>query len=755
MGIKGKKRKLRDMLRKAETEAEAEGGQDGSAGGGSEADEPTAFKSGAQMTPGMAGLPGASSAAQRGRGMKQSQIVQLTDEMQRAAAIEGNGEPKRKKRKPWWERSNWWVGRVPKDQKKKDDDAMTAIPLQATDDLPTRFGQKSLGLTARLVKALVAQGFNSMTEIQRRCIPQLLQNRDIVGQAKTGSGKTLAFLVPMLNDLLVTEPLNQVGNSRAVIITPTKELSHQIHGVAMRLLDGIPDTSITAQLITGGTKVAYETALLKKGVTMVVATPGRLLDHMRHTKEWKWKKTIEWLIIDEADRVLREGFSKAVDAILQLLSDSPNRTTALFSATMARGMAELGRLSFSGPPLHVTDIAWQPREGSYSDSDGYSDAGDRRERPSGRRAGEGGGEEEEEGEGEEGEGSESMEEFEEYEEVEEVEEMEEDAEPGSADEAEPASGKPNWASSQIENLNDADETFRAPIPTQRLKHHSMVIPVPDKLIYLYKVLRDLTRSSGGVEGAKKIIVFFASCASAQFHCMVLSTILEGSLQCLMLHGKMKHRQRVATFDHFCAAPDGVLFSTDVSARGLDIPAVEWIVQYDPPTDPSEYLHRVGRTARGGGSGNALLMLTPKEVGFLKFLGKHGITITPKDLPKFDAEKYHVKLHELIMEDHILEKNARSAYKATVMAYQQHTLKEYFNAKELPLVQVGLAFCLGESAPQVHLAKGDGERAPYIKGVVKSMRHRHMKQNRWEKGGKAKKQWEDGRFVGRKHKSYVV
>eukprot|EP00756_Hemistasia_phaeocysticola_P016626 Hpha_TRINITY_DN15488_c3_g11::TRINITY_DN15488_c3_g11_i2::g.175624::m.175624/K13179/DDX18, HAS1; ATP-dependent RNA helicase DDX18/HAS1 len=244
-----------------------------------------------------------------------------------------------------------------------------------------------------------------------------------------------------------------------------------------------------------------------------------------------------------------------------------------------------------------------------------------------------------------------------------------------------------------------------------------------------------------------------SCASAQAHCMLLNTVLGGQEpQCLMLHGKMKHRQRVATFDHFCQSPSGALFATDVAARGLDIPQVEWIIQYDPPTDPTEYLHRVGRTARGGGSGNALLFLTPHEKGFLEFLRANGADVTLQDPPAVDPGRYHAKLRDIVLRDPILERNLRAAYKAHLMAYQQHSLKRYFDIKALPLPEVAKSFCLTETdAPQVQLAR-ETIKAPYIAGVMRSMRQKHLKWKRQEQRSKHKKQWsETGTFLGRQQR----
>lgn len=111
--------------------------------------------------------------------------------------------------------------------------------------------------------------------------------------------------------------------------------------------------------------------------------------------------------------------------------------------------------------------------------------------------------------------------------------------------------------------------------------------------------------------SKKIIVFLSSCNSVKFYAELLNYI---DLPVLDLHGKQKQQKRTNTFFEFCNATEGVLVCTDVAARGLDIPQVDWIIQFDPPDDPREYIHRVGRTARAGSKGKALLFLLPSELG---------------------------------------------------------------------------------------------------------------------------------------------
>ncbi|KAK5278753.1 ATP-dependent RNA helicase, partial [Cryomyces antarcticus] len=129
---------------------------------------------------------------------------------------------------------------------------------------------------------------------------------------------------------------------------------------------------------------------------------------------------------------------------------------------------------------------------------------------------------------------------------------------------------------------------------------------------------------------KKIIVFFSSCNCVNYYAELLNYI---DLPVLDLHGKQKQQKRTNTFFEFCNATQGTLICTDVAARGLDIPSVDWIIQFDPPDDPRDYIHRVGRTARGAnGQGKSLMFLQPSEVGFLKHLKEARVPLVEFELP---------------------------------------------------------------------------------------------------------------------------
>jgi ATP-dependent RNA helicase DDX18/HAS1 len=370
------------------------------------------------------------------------------------------------------------------------------------------------GVSDKTMKALEDGGFTHMMEIQYRAIPLLLDMRDLLAAAKTGSGKTLAFAIPAIELLhkLHFMPRNGTG---VIIISPTRELSQQTFGVVTDLMKYHHQTH---GLVIGGANRKAEAEKLKKGVNILVATPGRLLDHLQNTQGFI-HKNLQCLIIDEADRILMQGFEDEMRQIIKLLPKK--RQTVLFSATQTRKVEDLARISLKEEPLYV----------------------------------------------------------------------------GVDDKADAATA-------------------------DRLEQGYVVCPAEGRFLLLFTFLQ---RNLG-----KKIMVFFSSCNSVKFHGELLNYI---DIPCLDIHGRQKQAKRTKTFFEFCNAKTGILLCTDVAARGLDIPAVDWIVQFDPPDEPNEYIHRVGRTARGEkGRGRALLFLLPEELTFLRYLKKAKVPLNEYEFP---------------------------------------------------------------------------------------------------------------------------
>jgi ATP-dependent RNA helicase DDX18/HAS1 len=428
--------------------------------------------------------------------------------------------------------------------------------------------------------ALKRLQFVNMTHIQALAIPPLLAGKDVVAAAKTGSGKTLAFLVPVV-ELLSKVKWAARNGTGAIIISPTRELSMQIYGVLRDLCDE-GRHPLTHGLIMGGANRRAEAERLVKGVSILVATPGRLLDHLQNTKGFL-ARNLQLLVIDEADRILEQGFEEDMHQIIKSLPK--HRQTMLFSATQTKKVEDLTRLSMQGRPVFV----------------------------------------------------------------------------GAHEEA------------AVATVGGLEQGY-------------VVCPSDKRFLLLFTFLKRNKQ--------RKIMVFFSSCNSVKFHAELLNYI---DLPVMDIHGRQKQQRRTTTFFQFCRQDNGILLCTDVAARGLDIPAVDWIIQYDPPDDPREYIHRVGRTARGAaGKGRALLFLTAEEVGFLKYLRAAKVALNEYEFPEKKVANVQAQLTKLVEKNYYLNKSARDAYRSYLLAYASHSHKDIFNVHELDLQAVARAF--GFSVP---------------------------------------------------------
>jgi ATP-dependent RNA helicase DDX18/HAS1 len=159
-----------------------------------------------------------------------------------------------------------------------------------------------------------------------------------------------------------------------------------------------------------------------------------------------------------------------------------------------------------------------------------------------------------------------------------------------------------------------------------------------------------------------------------------------------IHGNQKQQKRTTTFFTFCKQSTGILLCTDVAARGLDIPSVDWIVQYDPPDDPKEYIHRVGRTARGNNTtGRALLFLLPEELTFLKYLKSSKVTLQEYEFPVSKIANISNQMIMLVEKNYYLHRSAKDAYRSYLLSYASHSHKDIFNVHSIDLQGIGKAF----------------------------------------------------------------
>ncbi len=472
----------------------------------------------------------------------------------------------------------------------------------------------SLPLSDATQAALKEMGYGRMTQIQSMAIPPLLTGKDVIGAAKTGSGKTLAFLVPTIELLHKAKFTNRNGTG-AIIISPTRELAMQIYTVCKDLCTH-GKHSQTFGLIIGGANRKTEADRLAKGVNILICTPGRLLDHLQNTKGFVFRNLLA-LIMDEADRILEQGFEDDLRTILKILPKE--RQTMLFSATQTKKVEDLARVSINQSTAVYVEV---PSETDQSTVSG-------------------------------------------------------------------------------------------------LEQGYVTCPSDQRFLLLFTFLKKNKN--------KKIMVFFSSCNSVKFHSELLNYI---DIPVMDIHGRQKQIKRTTTFFQFCKSDSGTLLCTDVAARGLDIPKVDWIIQYDPTDDPKEYIHvskvwstlhfclssccvltlsffsrikRVGRTARGAtGSGRALLFLTPEETGFLRYLKAAKVTLNEYEFPTNKVANVQSQLQRLIEKNYYLNRSARDAYRSYLMAYASHSHRDIFNVHELDLQAVGVSFGF-TTPPRVDLA----------------------------------------------------
>ncbi|KAF8640965.1 hypothetical protein AX17_000611 [Amanita inopinata Kibby_2008] len=451
----------------------------------------------------------------------------------------------------------------------------------------------TLDLSEQTTKALAAMGFSSMTPVQAKSIPVLLTGKDVLGAARTGSGKTLAFLIPAVELLhrLKFKPMNGTG---IIIVSPTRELALQIFGVAKDLMTY---HSQTFGIVIGGANRRAEVEKLVKGVNLLVATPGRLLDHLQNTKGFIFRN-LKALVIDEADRILEIGFEEEMKKIISVLPNE-DRQSMLFSATQTTKVQDLARISLRPGPVHI-DV-------------------------------------------------------------------------------------------------DKEESTST---VATLSQGYVVCPSDRRFLLLFTFLRKNLK--------KKAIVFFSSCNSVKYHAELLNYI---DVPVLDLHGKQKQQKRTNTFFEFINAESGTLLCTDVAARGLDIPRVDWIIQFDPPDDPRDYIHRVGRTARAGKVGKSLLFLLESELGFLRYLKQAKVPLNEFSFPADRIANVQSQLEKLLQKNYFLHQSAKDGFRSYLQAYASYSLKSIFDVNSLDLAKVGKAF--GFAVPprvSLNIAPGKGTSA---------------------------------------------
>ncbi|MEO5954585.1 MAG: DEAD/DEAH box helicase [Nitrospiraceae bacterium] len=346
-----------------------------------------------------------------------------------------------------------------------------------------------MGLEAALLTTLDTLGYEEPTPIQREAIPPFLAGRDLLGQAATGTGKTAAFTLPMLQR--IAHSARRCPS--ALILVPTRELAMQVGEAVTRYGK---ELKITVLPIYGGQAIGPQLHALKRGVDVIVATPGRALDHIR--RKTLQLKTIQMVVLDEADEMLDMGFADDLDAILEQVPKE--RQTALFSATMPPRIASIAKRHLKEPV-------------------------------------------------------------------------------------------------EIKIAKEPLKAGAAP----RVHQTAYIVTRPHKVAALARIL--------DMEAPKSALVF---CRTRIEVDELTAMLTSRGHKAEAIHGGMNQPQRDRVMASFRSGQTELLVATDVAARGLDIPSVSHVVNYDLPMSSEVYVHRIGRTGRAGREGSAITVLDPRE-----------------------------------------------------------------------------------------------------------------------------------------------
>ncbi|KZO99356.1 DEAD-domain-containing protein [Calocera viscosa TUFC12733] len=349
----------------------------------------------------------------------------------------------------------------------------------------------SLGLIDPLVQACTQLNFTRPTPIQAAAIPPALEGKDVIGLAETGSGKTAAFALPILQKLW-----DDPKPFFCVVLAPTRELAYQISQQFEALGSTI---GVRCAVLIGGVKMVPQAVALSKRPHIIVATPGRLQDHLENTKGFSLRG-LKYLVMDEADRLLDLDFGPIIDKLLKVIPRE--RTTMLFSATMTTKVGKLQRTSLRNPIKVEVSSKYQT----------------------------------------------------------------------------------------VSTLLQSYVLTPAILKEPQLVHILTTVSGLSTIVFV-RTIHDATK-------------------------LTLSLRHLG-FPAIPLHGDISQDKRLGAITRFKAERGGILVATDVASRGLDLPKVDAVVNYDLPTNSKDYIHRVGRTARAGRAGKAISIVTQYDVELLQ------------------------------------------------------------------------------------------------------------------------------------------
>uniref|UniRef100_A0A5S6QLN1 ATP-dependent RNA helicase n=1 Tax=Trichuris muris TaxID=70415 RepID=A0A5S6QLN1_TRIMR len=445
-------------------------------------------------------------------------------------------------------------------------------------------------------------GFKEPTVVQKRCIAEFLSRKDVIVQAPTGSGKTLSYALPVVEILMKAKTVWKKEEVGAVVLVPSRELAGQVLAVFEAFSSVAP---LRVILFVGGHKARKDVAKFKgEGGNIVIATPGRLqllVDKNKFNLNLKaCLRSLEVLILDEADRLLDRGFSTSLSTILDCIPKA--RRTGLFSATIPEHMEDLIKAGMRNPIRIVV---------------------------------------------------------------------------GGEEQLLCSSAKLG----AICNEQPPSET----VPFS-LKMYYAVVPPQAKFLALIKFLNRHKK--------EKLLIFFNTCRCVDLFGSYLEKKFRNVTSVLLLHGKKQH-QRQRLFDRFQSLAHGMLITTDVLTRGVDIADIDWVVQFDPPRMSSWFVHRCGRTARLGKQGSALVLLMPNEEGYANFLTRtYNVRLRRLNIRCSEplCLKMRDKLRARAAKSREMLELGTKAFVGYIQAYLLRDCHIVCNFKELDVVN--LAYCFG-------------------------------------------------------------
>ncbi|NOT67585.1 MAG: DEAD/DEAH box helicase [Methylophilaceae bacterium] len=402
-----------------------------------------------------------------------------------------------------------------------------------------------LGLAPEILKALEEFGYTTPTPIQAQAIPLVLNGCDLMAGAQTGTGKTAAFALPMLQKLL---PLASTSTSparhpvRALILVPTRELAVQVEE-SVRVY--AKHTPLRSLVVFGGVDIKTQTPHLKTGVEILVATPGRLLDHIEQKSVQLGQ--VQMLVLDEADRMLDMGFMPDLKRILALLPEK--RQNLMFSATFSKEIKKLSEEFLTNPTLI--------------------------------------------------------------------------------------------------------EMARSNATSENVTQKVYSVAQSDKHALLAQILKG--------SDASQAIVFTKTKLTASRLAKQLQR--EGVLADA-IHGDKSQLERMQALEAFKQGTVSILIATDVAARGLDIDQLPMVINYEIPSAPEDYVHRIGRTGRAGASGIAVSLVSPEEEKYLKEIEK---------LIKHEIQRENATIQATPTKADIVEKKSRATRDEPVERYSPRPL----------------------------------------------------------------------------------